>query len=507
MQSEARRRSGRRSAGNAGPALPPFGRLRLPWKPLEALTAESLDRILDGAYEVLEDAGLEIRSAHARAIYKRNGCLVDEGTGIVRMGRDVVKEQIGRAPRSFILHARNPARDLHVGGDVINFAPMHGAPHVSDLAGGRRYGTLKDFRDVSRLNAALGVNHFRTAVLVEPIDVPVPERHLDIYRTHIETADSVWAARGLGRTAAEDALAMSAIEHGITVDKLAERPRLLTITNVNSPRRVDEELLANAIVMAEHGQCVCITPFTLMGAMAPITLAGALVQQTAEALGFIALVQMVRPGCPSVISAFTSNVDMRSGAPAFGTPEFVIANLAGCQVARAIGLPVRAGAPCSSPAPDAQAAYETSFSLWSAIMGGCHLITHTTGWLENGLTVSLEKIVIDAEILRSWAAILAPRSFCEADLALDAIKSTPPGGHHFGTEHTLARYETAFWRPALSTWAGFENWRDAGARNATERAHDIAMRLIAEYSPPALDPAIAEALDGYVARRRVALKS
>lgn len=507
LEQQGRRRSGRRAGSRIEQCAARLPRLELPWKPLDILSDETLQGVIAGAMEILEEAGLEIRSARARAIYKKHGCLVDEDSQIVRMGRDIVMSLLRQAPESFVIHARDPDLDLHVGGNVINFAPMHGAPHVSDLAGGRRYGTLQDFKDVSRLNAALGVNHFRTAVLVEPIDLPVPERHLDIYRTHAETAASVWAARGLGRVPAEDALALSAVEHGTSLDNLAERPTLLTVTNVNSPRRVDEEILENLIVMAEHGQCVCITPFTLMGAMAPITLPGALVQQTAEGVGIIALVQMVRPGCPSVLGTFTSNVDMKTGSPAFGTPEFVLATLAGAQIGRALRLPVRAGAPCGSPAPDAQAAYETSFSLWAAIMGGCHLITHTTGWIENGLTVSLEKIVIDAEMLRSWATILAPRKISDGDFALDAIKATPPGGHYFGAEHTLARYETAFWRPVLSSWANFENWRDAGAKDATTRAHDIAKRLIAEYSPPQLTPAVAEAIDEFVARRRAELRS
>src|SRR5207248_624472 len=293
--------------------------------------------------------------------------------------------------------------------NVVNFGPVTGAPHIRDLEGGRRYGDLEGFRNILRLTHKLGMLHWQGGIVVEPVDIPVAVRHLRTYQAHIECADIVWAARGIGGVQAQDAIAMAAIEHGCTVEELAARPTLMTVTNVNSPRRVDEEILDNIMVMARHGQCVVITPFTLMGAMAPVTLAGALAQQTAEALGVVTLCQMLRPGTPCVIGGFTSNVDMRTGSPAFGTPEY-----------------------------------------------------------------------------------------CNAVLA---IKDVAVGGHFLGSAHTLARYESAFYRPLLSDWSNFENWTDAGARNASERATGIWKKMLAEYLPPPLDPAVKEAIDAYVARR------
>jgi trimethylamine--corrinoid protein Co-methyltransferase len=317
----------------------------------------------------------------------------------------------------------------------------------------------------------------------------------------------VWAARGIGGVQAEDAIAMSAIEHGCTPEDLIARPTLMTVTNVNSPRRVDEEILDNIMTMARHGQCVVITPFTLMGAMAPVTLAGALVQQTAEALAIVALCQLLRPGTPCVMGSFTSNVDMRTGSPAFGTPEYVQAVIASAQLGRRLKLPVRTSAVNASPTVDAQSTYETAFSLQAAILSSSHLINHAAGWLEGGLSASLEKIIVDAELLRSWAEILKPVDFTDDDLAVEAIKETPAGGHFFGSAHTLARYETAFYRPLLSDWSNYENWRDAGSRNATERATGIWKKLLAEYVAPALDPAVREAIAAYVARRSTELSA
>jgi trimethylamine---corrinoid protein Co-methyltransferase len=496
-----RRRERGRGQRSTGPSLAPLPRLTNRWAPLELLTAEQVERIVVAAFRVLEEAGLEIRSAAARQVYRRAGALVDETSQMVRLGREIVEAQLAQAPGRFVLHARNGQRHLHVGDDVVNFGPVTGAPNIRDLEGGRRYGDLEGFRNIVKLTHSLGVLHWQGGIVVEPVDIPVAVRHLHTYQAHIECSDIVWAARGIGGVQASDAIAMSAIEHGCSVEELALKPTLMTVTNVNSPRRVDEEILDNIMIMARHGQCVVITPFTLMGAMAPVTLAGALVQQTAEALGVVALCQLLRPGTPCVMGGFTSNVDMRTGSPAFGTPEYVHAVIASAQLGRRLKLPVRTSAVNASPMVDAQSTYETAFSLQAAILSHSHLIQHAAGWLEGGLSASLEKIVVDAELLRNWAEILKPVSFNDDDLAVDAIKDIAAGGHFFGAPHTLARYESAFYRPLLSDWSSFENWRDAGARNATERATVIWKKLLAEFVPPPLDPAVKEAIADYVARR------
>lgn len=480
--------------------LPP--RIENPFPPMEIFRVDDVERIVAAAYAILERAGLQVLSPTARDIYRRHGAEVDDATEIVRLPRDLVRAHCAHAPERFVLHARNPERDLHVGGNVVNFGPVNGAPNVTDLERGRRYGDIAAFRDILKLTHGLGVLHWQGGVVLEPVDLPVPTRHLDMYEAHIACSDIVWAGRGVGGVQALDAIAMSAIEHVTTPAALAERPTLLIVTNVNSPRRVDAEILDGIMAMAQAGQCVCVTPFTLMGAMAPVTLPGALAQQTAEALGVIALVQMIRPGTPAVIGGFTSNVDMRTGSPAFGTPEYVLATLGGAQIARHLRIPYRSSAVNASPCADAQATWETSFSLWASIMSHSHLINHAAGWLEGGLSASFEKVVIDAEMLRGWADILKSRSFSDEDLALDAICDIPPGGHFFGSAHTIARYEHAFWRPILSDWSNFENWQDAGAKTATQRATDVWKKTLDAYEPPPLDPGVREAIADYVTRRK-----
>jgi trimethylamine--corrinoid protein Co-methyltransferase len=497
----SRRRGRERAARSTGPSLAPIARLTNHWAPLEILSPEQVERIIEAAYRILEEAGLEIRSAEAREVFRQAGALVDEPTQMVRLGRDIINAQLAHAPERFVLHARNPERDLHVGGNVVNFGPVNGAPNITDRERGRRYGDLEAFRNILKLTHTLGILHWQGGIVVEPVDVPVPIRHLATYQAHIECADIVWAARGVGGVQATDAIALSAIEHGCSIEDLAARPTLMTVTNVNSPRRMDQEILDNIMVMARHGQCVVITPFTLMGAMAPVTLAGALVQQTAEALCIIALCQMLRPGTPCVLGGFTSNVDMRTGSPAFGTPEYVNAVLASAQLGRRLRIPVRTSAVNASPTVDAQSTYETAFSLQAAILSHSHLINHAAGWLEGGLSASLEKIIVDAELLRNWAELLKPIAFSEDDIGVEAIKGVAAGGHYFGAAHTLARYEHAFYRPLLSDWSNFENWTDAGALDATQRATGIWQKMLGDYVAPPLDPAIKEAVGAFVARR------
>jgi trimethylamine--corrinoid protein Co-methyltransferase len=295
---------------------------------------------------------------------------------------------------------------------------------------------------------------------------------------------------------------MLAIARGASLDELAESPAVMSNININSPRRLDGAMAAGLMALARLGQVVVVTPFTLMGAMAPVTLAAALVQQNAEALACIALVQMVRPGNPVVYGGFTSNVDMRSGAPAFGTPENTQAAIAGGQLARRYGLPYRSSNASASNVVDAQAAYESQMSIWGAVMGGVNVLYHAAGWMEAGLTASFEKFVLDAEMLQMMSEVLQPIEVDEASLGLDAIREVQPGGHFFGAAHTLARYQTAFYQPFLSDWRNYETWAEDGARSATERATGIWKDLLRSYQPPPLDPGIAEALEAYVRRRK-----
>jgi trimethylamine--corrinoid protein Co-methyltransferase len=274
------------------------------------------------------------------------------------------------------------------------------------------------------------------------------------------------------------------------------------VVNTNSPLRVDGAMLDGLMAMARAGQAVIVTPFTLAGAMAPSTLAGALALQNAEALGVIAFAQMVRAGTPVLYGAYTSNVDMKSGAPAFGTPEYTRTALASGQLARRYGLPYRSSNACAANAVDAQAAYESEMSVWGAVMGGANLMKHGAGWMEGGLVASFEKLIVDAEILQMMAEFLQPIAVDDDTLALDAIAEVPPGGHYFGARHTLARYDTAFYAPMVSDWRNYETWREAGAQDTAQRANAIWKRLLADYRPPPLDPAVREELDAYVARRK-----
>jgi trimethylamine--corrinoid protein Co-methyltransferase len=323
-----------------------------------------------------------------------------------------------------------------------------------------------------------------------------------MYRTFAVNLDKTWQCLAFGSTVVEDAIEVVCITRGIDRAQLAREPSLMTVVNTNSPLRLDGPMSDGLIAMAEAGQPVIATPFTLAGAMAPSTLAGALAQQHAEALFVVALAQLVRPGTPMVYGGFTSNVDMRTGSPAFGTPEYVQAQLATGQLARRVGLPWRTSNVTGSPVVDAQAAYESEMSIWGAVLGGASILYQGAGWLEGGLTASFEKLILDAELLQQMAQVLQPVVVDEDALGLDAIAEVGPGGHFFGSAHTLARFETAFYQPMLSDWRNFETWQEDGARTATERANSIWKRLLAEFEPPPMDPGRADALDAFVDRRK-----
>jgi trimethylamine---corrinoid protein Co-methyltransferase len=490
----------RRTAG--GISQLPWRRLVNPFRPVEIISADQVEAIHRASLRILSEIGLELLGDQALDILERGGARVERLNRRVRMDPAQVEELVALAPREFELHARNPERSVRFGGSNVVFCAVGGPAFVSDLDRGRRAGTFADMADYVKVIGALNVLHQEGGGPLEPTDLPVLTRHLDMYRCFATTLDKTWHCLGFGRTVVDDALEVAALVRGISREQLVAEPSLMTIINTNSPLRLDGPMSDGLIEMARFGQPVVATPFTLAGAMSPATIAGSLAEQNAEALFMVALAQLVRPGAPMVYGGFTSNVDMRTGSPAFGTPESVKAQLATGQLARRYGLPWRSSNATASPVVDAQAAYESEMAVWGGLMGGVNLLYQGAGWLEGGLTASFEKLILDAEILQMMSEVLQPLPTDEATLGFDAIAEVGPGGHFFASAHTLERYETAFYRPLISDWRNFETWQDDGALTATQRANRIWKQLLAEYEPPPLDPGRAEALDAFVERRR-----
>lgn len=501
MAREQRVRRERRSGGKTIKQLP-WRQYRNPYKPIEAVSEDQLEAIHQASLRILEEIGIEFLDADARKLLKEKGADVKEGSERVHLDRGMIAEYVAKAPAQFMLHARNPEHSLTFGKDYINFGSVASAPNVSDLDRGRRPGNFQDYSDLLRLAQSLNIVQFIGGYPVEPADVPPSTRHLDAHYAAITLTDKIWHPYSLGRFRIEDAVEMMAIARGIDKEQLKREPSLFSIVNSNSPLRLDIPMLQGLTAMAKAGQPVVLTPFTLSGAMAPATIAGALAQQNAEALAGIAFIQMVNPGAPCVYGGFTSNVDMKTGAPAFGTPEYTRAALVGGQLARKHGLPYRSSNACASNAVDAQAAYESEMSIWGAVMGHANLILHGAGWMEGGLVASFEKMMVDAEMLQHMGEFLQPLVVNDDTLGIDAMKEVGPGGHFFGCAHTLARYETAFYAPMLSDWRNFETWRLAGAQDTAQRANTMWKQILSDYTPPALDPAIDEELKAFVARRK-----
>ena len=501
-RSTTRRGSDRRNRSAGAIAQPPFRQLTLQYAPIAVISDDEVEAIHAMGLTVLEEIGFRVLASEARALYRRAGAEVDEAAMQVRLDRELVAELVAKAQPSFTLAARNPERALRVGGRDLIFASVGGPAYVMDLDHGRRTGSYAEMCDYLRLVHVLNIIHQEGGGPFEPMDLPAATRHLDLYYAEITLTDKNWQPQTFGRARTSDALAMVALSLGRSRESLVDLPVFTGIINTNSPLQLDVPMAEGLITLAEHGQVNVITPFTLAGAMSPVTLAGALAQQHAEAMAGIVLAQIVRPGVPVMYGGFTSNVDMRSGAPAFGTPEYTQAAQATGQLARRLGVPFRSSNATAANDVDAQAAYESAMSLWGAVMGGAHLVLHAAGWLGGGLTASFEKLIIDAEMLQMMAAYLQPFEVSEQSLAFEAIREVGPGGHYFGSPHTLARYETAFYRPLLSIWDNYDAWRERGAMTAASRANAIWKQLLGEYQPPPIDPAIDEALRDFMERRK-----
>jgi trimethylamine--corrinoid protein Co-methyltransferase len=498
-------RRSRRTRKNRGGS----GIRQLPWRqpvnvfaPLEVLSADQVEQIHLASLTLLENYGMRVLHEGARKMLAQAGANVNHDTEMVRFDRDLVMEKVALAPSEITLHARNPAKNFKLGGNHLAFTSVGGPAYCNDLERGRRRGTFEEVCDYLKLVQSLDIIHQEGGGPFEPIELPAPTRHLDLYQAQIRLLDKNWQPIALGRDRSRDAIEMARIGLGMSAQEMARKPALFAIINTNSPLQLDIPMAEGIIEMAGAGQVVCITPFTLAGAMAPVTLAGTLTQQNAEALAGITFTQVVRPGAPVVYGAFTSNVDMRSGSPAFGTPEYAKAAQASGQLARRYGIPMRSSNVTSSNVLDAQSTYESAMSLWAAITGHANIIVHAAGWLEGGLTASFEKLIVDAEMLQMLAEYLKPIEVSAETIALDAITEAGPGGHFFGVEHTMSRYETAFYQPILTEQRNFETWEEAGSLDAQMRANRIWKQLLTDYQQPPLDPAIDEELTEYVAKRK-----
>ena len=498
--SSKKKRLGRRRSPAAGSfSQAPFKQPLRRYAPVALASEDELESIHLASLKVLAETGLNVLHDGAREIMREAGAITQAVDTRVRFDPDMIMQFVAMAPSEFTLHARNPAHSVQMGGDKQIYLMMASAPNASCLDQGRRTGNRHDFQNFLRLSQMHNVIHGNGGYPVEPTDLHASVRHLECIADIITLTDKIYCVYSLGAERNRDAIEMTRIARGLTHDELRAQASVFTIINTNSPLQLDIPMMQGIIEMSSMGQAVIITPFTLSGAMAPVTIPGALVLQNAEALAGIAFSQMVRAGSPVGYGGFTSNVDMKSGSPAFGTPEYMQAQHIGGQLARRYGIPYRSSNVCAANTVDAQAAYESVFSLWGAINGGSNMLMHGAGWMEGGLCCSYEKIMLDLDLLQMVQAFLEPLDFSTEELALAAIEEVGPAGHFFGIEHTQQRYKEAFYSPILSDWRNFESWQEAGRPDAMHKANQLWKARLQAYQPPTLDHAIAEELQDFCA--------
>src|SRR5580698_1042599 len=460
----------------------------------EAAMAE-LDR---GWRRIVSELGVDFLHPEALAALEAEGQKV-EGE-LVKFDPDWILEQVAKAPREFELQARNPEQNIHVGGKHMAFGAVYGCPFVREGIE-RREATYADYENLVRLAQAFPQLDTPGGVICEPNDKPLDSRHLDMVYALMTLSDKPFMGSVTSGPNALDTIAMCELLFGR--ESLEATPATISLINVNSPLRYDDRMLSALLEYARANQALVITPFLLMGAMSPVSVAASLAQQMAEALAGIALVQTIRPGCPTVFGSFLSNTDMQSGSPSFGTPESAIGLLCTGQIARHYGLPFRTGGGLnSSQTADAQAAYESLMTLLPTFLAGTNFVMHAAGWLEGGLVSSYEKFIIDIELLRMLRVEFTPLEITEDSLAFGAHEEVGHGGHFLGAEHTMERFRTCFYRPLLSSTANFERWLKLGAKDTAARAGDIWRAKLETFQPPPLDDAIRAELDDFVQRRR-----
>ncbi|MEP2783602.1 MAG: trimethylamine methyltransferase family protein [Pseudoruegeria sp.] len=472
---------------------------------IEPLAPEGVAAIHDAAMRILEEIGIRFLNPDAIDILRAAGCDISEENeegALVKMQRDFVMCKIALAPSEFTITPRNPDHAIKIGGDNVVFGCVSSPPNCSDLERGRRPGDMESFCDLQKLSQYFNCIHFIGGYPVEPADVHASIRHLECFHNALTLTDKVLHAYALGAERVDDAMEMVRIAGGLSHAEFEEKPRMFTNINSTSPLIHDFPMLDGMIRLTRRGQATIVTPFTLAGAMSPITLAGTVAQSLAEALCAIVLIQIIRPGCACGIGTFSSNVDMKSGSPAFGTPEYIRTTQMTGQMARYYNLALRSSNTCVSNAPDNQSTWESANSLFAAMTSGTNMVYHAAGWIEGGLCASYEKFIIDCEHIQQLIRYTKPVSWDEGELALDAIAEVGQGGHFFGTKHTQERYRTAFYQPFLSDWSNYENWQDQGSVSTVDRALKTWKGILDNFTPPELPKDRLDALDAFIAKRK-----
>jgi trimethylamine--corrinoid protein Co-methyltransferase len=474
----------------------------------EVLSDDGLALIERNAETILAEIGIGFRDdPEALDLWRKAGA--DVQGEMVRFPRGMCRELVQRnAPREFTQYARNPARNVHVGGDCTVFAPAYGSPFIHNLDEGRRYARLDDFRNFVKLAYMANSLHHSGGTICEPVDLPVNKRHLDMVYSHLKFSDKAFMGSVTAPERAADSVELAKIAFGAdAVDPASGRLRtmLISLINVNSPMVYDATMLGALKVYARANQATIITPFILSGAMSPVTVAGTAAQTLAEALAGMAFAQVVNPGAPVVLGSFASSISMQSGAPTFGTPEPALVLYTMAALARRLGVPFRSGGSlCASKLPDAQAAFESAQTLLPTCLAGVNFVLHTAGWLEGGLAMGYEKFMMDVDQAGMMHTLLAGVDLSENGQAMDAIREVGPGNHFLGCAHTQANFEGAFYRSPIADNNSYEQWQAEGSLDLAQRANALWKRQLAEYVPPPLDPSVDEALLDYIARRKAA---
>lgn len=474
-----------------------------PSQPRRAISDDEVEHIHNASVMLLQDFGMEFMAPEAWDLMEPHGVIVDRETGHCKFPKDVLMEWVGKAPSQFTIHSRNPERSMHMGGDQTYFSFGTSAPFVSDMKEPRRSGNTKDFYRMVKLAHGLSTAATIGSYGVEPIDRPMETRHLDCVYDFLTLSDKSFRSYCIGEGRARDGIEMTAIAHGISLEEMSEGARLWSVLSVNSPLKLDDELIRGAIVMAKAGQAQVVSPVCFAGAMSPISFSGALVQANTEAIATIAFIQMVRPGAPVFYGDIVNPTDMRTGGPAMGAAETHNATLAASQMARHYGIPRRIINGCNACTSDAQAGYETALSLMTIQSSGADIVFSAHGLLDSALLSSFEKIIIDHEVIRMISQMSKGVDMSDIEEAVEAIKQVGPGGHFFASDHTLQRYEGAVMEPVLSDWSSYENWEVKGSVDTEQRAYKIWNDIVDHHQLPDLDDSRKEALKDYVERRRV----
>lgn len=466
----------------------------------QVLTDGQQQKIFNTSLDILEKVGVEIFESNTLNLLKKNGAKADGNR--VFLPNNMVKNALSKTPSGVTIYSREGEEKMQLTGTNSYFGNGSDCPNIRDpYSGQRRKATKEDVANLTRVCDALSNFDF---VMPGAIPSDISSRVADVHQFEATVSNTTKPIvfTSLSQKGTEVIIELASIAAG-GKENLHRKPFIIPYIEPTSPLRLSKEAAQKLLLCAGEGLPILFPPGPMSGASAPVTMAGTIALHIAENLLGVVITQMINKGTPLIIGGCSSEMDMKTMVSPYGGPTFNLVNAGISELCNYLDLPMFGTAGCSdSKLPDEQAVFESTLSCLTQPLTGANLI-HDVGYIESGMTVSMEMLVINNEVIDAVRAILRGINTDKDHLAFDAIDKVGPGGNFLAQRHTLNHFKTEHWSPQLSNRKNYQKWEEEGRNIMKSNALDKVHSILEDYSPPQISTDKRERIDNLLNKTKI----